>query len=86
MRVTTLIIIFLLLLIPDIIFVIYLAVNPVFTTEFLHAAASSLLPAYSTSNLLPVVVLIAFLYGTIVASALFYVAVSPIIRRIIGWR
>lgn len=84
MRASTLTLIFLLLLIPDILFVLYFAATPTVTAAFLRTSASGLLPSYLASSLLAILVLTAFLYAAIVASALFYFVASPVIRRIIG--
>ncbi|MBI2936879.1 MAG: hypothetical protein HYY22_01600 [Thaumarchaeota archaeon] len=84
MRASTLTLIFFLLLIPDILFVLYFAAAPAATAAFLRTSASGLLPSYLASNLVAIIVLTAFLYAAIVASALFYFVASPVIRRIIG--
>lgn len=82
MRVLTLTLIFLILLIPDVLFIAYYLVAPVLVVSSLHSYMSVWLPNYAASNLVAIFFLASFVYVVILASALFYIIASPVVRRV----
>lgn len=82
MRVKTLTLIFFTLLIPDVLFVTYFAFEPTTVQLFVESYTPRWILGGLADNPVAVIVFFAFLYAIVLGSALLYVLVSNIFKRL----
>ncbi|MBI2185468.1 MAG: hypothetical protein HYU39_11000 [Thaumarchaeota archaeon] len=82
MRVNTLLLIFFILLIPDVLFVGYFAFDPTTVQLFVESYIPRWILGGLADNPVAVIVFFAFLYAIVFGSALLYVLVSSIFKRL----